>query len=340
MGGGRRDRLGGSDRNHRTCHCGSGFRVTDKLVQGQFRWFMAGQASWFSAFGLQAVLFPFLVVNVLLQGPERIGLAQTALMAPSLLLMMLGGALADASDLRRLLIYLQLLAALPPLLLGVTLLLYGPSFGALIAYAVAYGSLQAFILPARDAMLHRVAGTDMQRAVTTATAIQFASQIVGFIVGAAARFLGAPGLLLAQSVLLASGALATRRLSPAPPIRDTRATSSARGARARLAEIVSGFSEVLGSSRLRPIVLLMSGVGLFFISVFMVLLPVMVRDLYHGSSGSLALINGAFVLGTITSTIVLMRRAPVVHQGRAIVLALIGGASLVATFSLNLPQPQ
>ena len=60
----------------------------------QFRWFMAGQASWFSAFGLQAVLFPFLVVNVLLQGPERIGIAQTALMAPSLLLMMVGGALA------------------------------------------------------------------------------------------------------------------------------------------------------------------------------------------------------------------------------------------------------
>lgn len=308
--------------------------------QQDFRWFMVGQASWFSAFGLQAVLFPFLIVNILLQGPERIGLAQTALMAPSLLLMMLGGAVADASDLRRLLMYLQLLAALPPLLLGATILLYGPSYTALIAYAVAYGSMQAFILPARDAMLHRVAGADMQRAVTTATALQFASQIVGFVVGAGAKILGAPGLLLAQAVLLASGALATRRLPPAAPIRDPSGVPAGRSAGARLKDVVGGVSEVWGSARLRPVVLLMSGVGMFFISVFMVLLPVMVRDIYHGSSGSLALINGAFVMGTITSTVVLMRRSAVVRQGRAMVLALIGGASLVATFSLELLQPQ
>lgn len=314
--------------------------MTSEAREQDFRWFMIGQASWFSAFGLQAVLFPFLIVNILLQGPERIGLAQTALMAPSLLLMMLGGALADASDLRRLLMYLQLLAAVPPLLLGVTILLYGPSYTALIVYAVAYGSMQAFILPARDAMLHRVAGADMQRAVTTATAIQFASQIVGFVVGAAAKVLGASGLLLAQAALLASGALATRRLPPAKPIRDVLADAAPKGTGARLADIVGGVNEVWSSPRLRPVVLLMSGVGLFFISVFMVLLPVMVRDLYQGSSGSLALINGAFVMGTITSTVVLMRRPPVMHQGRAIVLALIGGASLVATFSLELPQPQ
>jgi MFS family permease len=308
--------------------------------QQDFRWFMAGQASWFSAFGLQAVLFPFLIVNILFQGPEHIGLAQSALMAPSLLLMMLGGAVADANDLRRLLIYLQLLAALPPLVLAATILLYGPSYIALIAYAVAYGSIQAFILPARDAMLHRVAGADMQRAVTSATAIQFASQIVGFVVGAGAKILGAPGLLLAQAVLLAFGAAATRRLPPTEPIRDPTSTPASRGAGARLSEMAGGVSEVWCSARLRPVVLLMSGVGLFFISVFMVLLPVMVRDIYHGSSGSLALINGAFVMGTITSTVVLMRRLPVVHQGRAMVLALMGGASLVATFSLELAQPQ
>ena len=102
----------------------------------EFSWFLIGQASWFSAFGVQAVLFPYLIVNVLLQGPEQIGLAQMAMMGPSLLLMLVGGVVADASDLRKPLASLQCVAALPPLALGCALLVYGPTFPALIAYAL------------------------------------------------------------------------------------------------------------------------------------------------------------------------------------------------------------
>ena len=64
----------------------------------------------------------------------------------------------------------------------------------------------------------------------------------------------------------------------------------------------------------------------------------MVRDFYAGSSVELAMVNGAFVLGTITSTVVLMRRAAVQRQGRAILVALIAGATLIGLFSLQPPQ--
>ena len=102
----------------------------------QFRWFLAGQASWFSAYGVQTVLFPYLVVNVLLQGPEGIGLAQMAIMAPSLVLILIGGVLADSMDLRRLLFTIQLVATLPPIALATALLIYGPSYTALLVYAL------------------------------------------------------------------------------------------------------------------------------------------------------------------------------------------------------------
>ena len=118
----------------------------------EFSWFLIGQASWFSAFGVQAVLFPYLIVNVLLQGPEQIGLAQMAMMGPSLLLMLVGGVVADASILRKLLASLQCVAALPPRT-DCALLVYGPTFPALITYALCYGACQAFVLPARDALL-------------------------------------------------------------------------------------------------------------------------------------------------------------------------------------------
>jgi len=302
----------------------------------EFSWFLIGQASWFSAFGVQAVLFPYLIVNVLLQGPEQIGLAQMAMMGPSLLLMLVGGVVADASDLRKLLASLQCVAALPPLALGCALLVYGPTFPALIAYALCYGACQAFVLPARDALLSRVAGSDVQRAVTSATALQFASQIVGFVIGGSARFLGAPVLLFSQAVLLILGALAALRLSPAPSIPSSEDDRSQ--GRPRLGDIGSAITEVLQSRKLLPVVILMIGVGLFFIPVFMVVIPVMVRDFYAGSSVELAMVNGAFVLGTITSTVVLMRRAAVQRQGRAILVALIAGATLIGLFSLQPPQ--
>ena len=302
----------------------------------QFAWFLAGQASWFSAFGVQAVLFPYLIVNVLLQGPEQIGLAQMSMMGPSLLLMLVGGVVADASDLRKLLFGLQCVAAIPPLVLAWVLILYGPSFSALVIYALCYGSCQAFVLPARDALLSRVAGDNVQRAVTSATALQFASQIVGFVIGGSARFFGAPALLFSQAGLLIVGAFAMLRLQPAPPI--TEQMDGEKPSRPRLGDLGSTLREVVGSRKLLPVVILMMGVGLFFISVFMVVIPVMVRDLYAGSSVELALVNGAFVMGTITSTVILMRREAVQRQGRAILLALTAGATLIGLFSVQPPQ--
>ena len=79
----------------------------------QVRWFLIGQARWFAAFGLQAVLFPYLIVNVLFESPDRVGLAQMCLLAPALALMVPGGMLADAVDLRTLLVRLQLLTVCP-----------------------------------------------------------------------------------------------------------------------------------------------------------------------------------------------------------------------------------
>ena len=159
---------------------------------------------------------------------------------------------------------------------------------------------------------------------------------MGFVIGGSARFLGAPVLLFSQAVLLILGALVALRLSQSPSIPSSEDDRSQ--GRPRLGDIGSAITEVLQSRKLLPVVILMIGVGLFFIPVFMVVIPVMVRDFYAGSSVELAMVNGAFVLGTITSTVVLMRRAAVQRQGRAILVALIAGATLIGLFSLQPAQ--
>ena len=123
-----------------------------------FRWFIASTASWFGATGLQMVLFQGLLIDVLDETPMRIGIAQSALMLPPVLLLMIGGAVADRRDRRMLLVALHLLAATFVVGLG-ALIYYGRlTYGALIGFALLMGCVTAFVVPARDSMLSEPLG--------------------------------------------------------------------------------------------------------------------------------------------------------------------------------------
>ena len=118
--------------------------------------FVAGVGSWFTAFGMQGVLFSWLVVGVLQANADWVGIAQSALMLPSILLVLLGGVVADRSDRRSLLLALHLLAAG---LSGCLVLIVAQgwlSMSLLIGYALCMGTVQAFAMPARDACCQRL----------------------------------------------------------------------------------------------------------------------------------------------------------------------------------------
>ena len=61
---------------------------------------------------MQGVLFASLLVVELEASEVQVGVAQSALMAPAVVLMLLGGAVADRGDRRKLLILFHTLAAL------------------------------------------------------------------------------------------------------------------------------------------------------------------------------------------------------------------------------------
>jgi MFS family permease len=65
-----------------------------------FPWYVAGVGTWFGGFGMQQVLFSWLVVGELHAEARWVGVAQSASMIPSFLLILLGGALADRRDRR------------------------------------------------------------------------------------------------------------------------------------------------------------------------------------------------------------------------------------------------
>ena len=64
----------------------------------QFRWYLGGVASWFTGYGIQMLVFPWLVAVVLREPAQRVGIAQMAMLAPAIVFMLLGGAVADRAD--------------------------------------------------------------------------------------------------------------------------------------------------------------------------------------------------------------------------------------------------
>ncbi|MEQ9520514.1 MAG: MFS transporter, partial [Parvibaculum sp.] len=225
--------------------------------KGELGWYMGGVASYFFGGGIQTVLFPWLLTFYLHQPADRVGIAQMFAMLPMLVLGLFGGAKADRAELRAHLMRLQFLNALVPAVIALLYFAGHLSYVVLIACTIAGSAIGAFVMPARDSLLTKVATRSLsgriQQAVTMATGMQFLSQVVGLVAGGAAVLLGAAPLMILHSVSLLIAAFTTYKLPPAPaqPIHPDKGPTS------RLAQIKEGFDIVWQSESIRPVVLLM-----------------------------------------------------------------------------------
>lgn len=291
--------------------------------------YLLGLASWFVPLGVQMVLFPWLVAVVLHMDAFAVGIAQAAIMAPSLLFLPLGGLVADRGNPRRLLLRYHVLYAVPPLALALLLLAGGGlSYPLLILYGVAAGAIGAFAIPTRDAMLPVVAGSGgLPRAVALVTALQFFGQLVGIACASAADWVGAAPLLLLNAGLVLLGCLAVQRLPDPPPHPPTEQPGFWRS-------MSEGVSEAIKTEQIWPVLLLNFGVGVFYVGPFMAVLPLAVRDNYHGGALELSYVNLAFWAATIAASMALAGIARrVTLRGRLIGLAVAMGSVILAGLS-------
>ena len=125
--------------------------------KAQYLWYMTGIMSYVAPFGIQMILFPWLIAVQLQESAARLGIAQMTTQLPGLFLILVGGLLADRIDGRKIVIYLQLLSAIPVLTIAILIYQGYLSYPMLIVYALTVGTIHAFINPARDGMLNREA---------------------------------------------------------------------------------------------------------------------------------------------------------------------------------------
>jgi len=311
-----------------------------------FAAYLCAHAAWFLVFGVQMVLFPYLVRVVLHEDEIRLGLAQMCQQLPTTLLILLGGFVADRADGKKIVVGACLVAAATFVVLAALVSSGRLTYGLLIGYALVVGVIGAFATPARDALLSHVAPVagGVQRAVSGAFLAQFAGQILGMVAAIFAPLVGVAALLFGQAaVLLAAGAAALRMR---PRRAETRAPAVGHPLRFLSSEIADGFRAAVASPVIGPVLLCSVGMGVCFMGAFAVLLPLVVQAYFPpvtegrentAIASALGVFTLCFWVGSMLSAMVLMRLGPPRRKGLAYLLALASGALVLGLCAIPMP---
>jgi MFS family permease len=247
-----------------------------------------------------------------------IGVAFAAPLAASLFLSPVAGVAADRLDRRKLVIYGNVVMAVPPLVVGVLLGRHAIGVGLLIVLVFFGGVAQAFTQPASMALVPQLVPRDhVQQAVAINSGVTNATRIIGPGIGGLA--ITAWGLdwafyLNAVSFFAVVIAWLFVHVPSVPPAVDTESFG---------ARLLGGFSY----ARINPNVgrlLLLTAVGAFCV-MHAPLMPVIVDDVLHGDASTYALMSSAPGVGALLGAIL----AGEVTSGRARRLTM--GACAVGT---------
>lgn len=297
----------------------------------RFHWYLGGIGVGAIAMGLQVVLFPWILVGVLHETPDRVGLAQTAVLLPSLLLILWGGALSDNRHLGTWLRALFRLYALPCCVLLAAAVGGWLDYRLLLLFGVGYGTITAFVQPAREGLLPQLCGADLQRAVAQSTFAQFAAQSLGILAAGQLDRIGLPWLLGGQLLLFLAAASLFGRAQPAHEGRQA-------GAREVPAGVLSGLREVWQLPRLRALMLVVSITGFFGFGAYLVAVPLMVREIYQGGSGLFSGVQLCFTLGVLVANLLFIRRGAARERpGRMLIASLFGRGVILVGLTMQLP---
>ena len=292
---------------------------------------MTGQASWYFVNGLQMVLFPTILILMLGVSPSNYGLAQVSLLAPSIFLIVLGGTIADKTDTRILLAVVHFLASLPLLLILFSIQFGFLSFGVMIIYGLAMGSISAFVIPSRDALLTTISQGEIQKTVVIAMLTQFGFQLTGMAIGGLADNVGVMPLIIAQGFSLMVGGYFALKL-PKPTI-----AKEPLGIRKIKNEILEAFVEVRESNEIFPVSISMIMVGLCFMGNNLVTLPYITTERYGLGATGFATVSTCFWLGTFFSNSILALNKNLKNWGKALMIAMTSGIPILASLYFDMP---
>lgn len=278
------------------------------------------------ATGVQTVVVPWLAAGELHLSSLQMGWLQFFGLFPVVILMLYGGAFADRPRSGVWLPWLYvLLAALHGALLT-TLLGDGLAMWLLFVYAMLAGSVATIIQPLRDRVLPQVQSrstqTSLQISVIQMSLAIYVAQGLGVALAGQLELFGVHWVLSLQiaSILIVAMLLATLKLGRAVGTDDT---AVAAASHASGQTVFEGLRFVWRHKVLRQLVQLVAFNGFMHLGVYVVAMPLLVRDGYGESASFFAGLQLSFVFGNVVATLGLLKRGDVDKPGRAIMFCLL-----------------
>jgi predicted MFS family arabinose efflux permease len=261
------------------------------------------------AFAMQQLLLSWILIGILLLPADEVGLIQAAIGVPGIFLMLMGGASADRADPRNLLVAAYLLAPVFPLFLIV--MDFGGRFDvwSVVIWGLGIGVVQAYSMPAQQAILSRISGGSVQQAVTAATAIGFVVQVVGLGLAGQIDSVGISAVLFCQAVVFMLAAWTMLRVGRA--VQDVPVAVGS-----RFQEILGGLRATLDDRVIANVLGINFVSSIFNAGSFMTVFPFVVKRVYDGDALILSGLMAVFFAGAAVSNALLLRYMPLNRPGR------------------------
>ncbi len=297
--------------------------------------------------GLHTVLYPWLVIGVLEQSPSRLGLAQLAVLLPNLLFILPGGVISDRRHRGSWLSRLYLLYTFPIAILIGAAISGELTFSLLLMFGMVFGTVSAFVQPARESLLGYTSQDIMHQAVAKVVMVQFIAQGVGFVLAGQLDTLGLTVLLIVQMLMFILSSVLIKRSHPLVAIDEASKQSFSEGRsvegpeerreskRETMQELRAGFALFLNDKALFHLLLLVSATGFLAFGVYLVGMPLLARQAYQGGAGLYATLQVTFTMGIVLANFVVSRQKNTFkNPGRLMIISFLGRGGLVSVIAL------
>jgi MFS family permease len=302
-------------------------------AQFSFGYYLAAMGSSNLAMGLHKVLFPWLVVGVLMESPSQLGLAQMAVLLPNLLFILPGGVVSDRRHRGTWLAFLYFMYLVPLAVLMVSVITGELTFNLLLLFGIAFGTISAFVQPARESMLGFAAPDLIHQTVAKVQMVHFIAQAVGFWIAGQLDIVSLPQLLAFQMAILVVSSVLIKRSHPVPkgdaaPVKDSKTVKHS------WQELREGLQLFRDDKGLLHLLIIVFATGFLAFGVYLVGMPLIARELYDGGAGLYATMQIVFSLGIVSANFGVMKRSKMFNRpGRLMVVSFLLRGSMVGVIA-------
>lgn len=266
-------------------------------------WFTGALISNIGAW-MQSTALSWTVLTVLTNNDATaVGINMALQFGPQLLLVPISGLIADKYDRRKVLLVTQSAMGVLALILGVVVTAGVVELWHVQLFALAFGIVQAFDMPARQAFVSELVGQDdIANAVALNSASFHGARLVGPAVAGVLIALVAPGpvflinALTFTAMIIALLRIRTRELQPSP-----------RGAKG-FGDIVLGFRYVRKRGDLLIVFVMAFILGTFGLN-FPIYISTMTSIEYEADASTFGILSSAMAIGSVTGALLAARSA-------------------------------